>query len=1025
MKFSRTWPIVAVALLALAGAAAGQTTNGTISGHVSDKTGLALPGVTVSASSPNLQGVRSIVTSENGDYVIPGLPSGEYIVSFELSGFETATRRQTLAPTQTLPIDVQMGVAGVKTEVTVVGRRADILTQTATVAQSLKQDLISTLPTNRSLDSALLMSPSVHASGPNGAYSIAGAMSFESAFLINGVNVNENIRGQATSPYIEDAIQETTVATDGVSAEFGHFSGGVINMVTKSGGNIFSGSFRDTLNNDNWRAYVTGTDAHPYRVGNVATGALLDCDTCGANGTPSKVDLVIPQYEYTLGGPVMKDRLWFFNAGRFVDQQSSLATIAPLSLPYVQDVNRKRYEIKLTGSATSNHRFEGAYSRENLTVLNNSQSATTSMDLASLYTSNQPTTLFTVNYNGVISGNLVVEGRYSRRGLDLGHAGAPSTDRITGTLLLDRARGGRYFAPTFCVCNADTRDNDDIFAKATYFKSTRRSGSHNMVFGVDSFNDKRLTNNHQSGSDYRINGTTSIIVGSTIYPSWSPGSSTVLQFNPIASNSLGTNFRTNSLFFNDNWRVNDKVSMSLGVRWDKNHGVDSAGSLVSNDSIVNPRIGVVWDPKGDGNWAVSASVSRYTAGLNDVIADGSSSAGNPATVQWTYTGPAINPVGTPTANLIDSPTAIQMMFNWCAPNSAGFCTVAAPSGASFPGVSVKIPNGLTSPNVRAYAFGISRQIGSRAVIRADYSYRDYHDFYSQRIDTTTGVAVDPLGNRADLAVVENTNAVKRQYQGLTVVSTYRVTARTDIGGNYTLSRLWGNFDGENLSTGPLSTDLFQYPEYRQASWFAPEGDLSLDQRHRATLWINYGVPRIEGLTLSLLDNFGSGLPYGIVGTVDARPYVDPAIAAKYVTPQGAASETYFYTNRDAYRTDGFNRADFAASYNYGIRATGARKIELFIQAQVLNLLNQQDLCGCGATVFANGGNIIATRVSGNTQNQSILTPVLSATMARFNPFTTVPVRGVNFDTTSTFGTPLSRFAYTSPREFRMTFGVRF
>ena len=100
------------------------------------------------------------------------------------------------------------------------------------------------------------MAPAVHPSGPSGAYSIAGAMSFESLFMVNGVNVNENIRGQAINLYIEDAIQETTIATDGISAEFGRFSGGVVNVVTKSGGNLFSGSFRDTLNNDNWRRHV-------------------------------------------------------------------------------------------------------------------------------------------------------------------------------------------------------------------------------------------------------------------------------------------------------------------------------------------------------------------------------------------------------------------------------------------------------------------------------------------------------------------------------------------------------------------------------------------------------------------------------------------------------------------------------------------------------------------------------------------------------------------------------------------------
>ena len=89
-------------------------------------------------------------------------------------------------------------------------------------------------------------------------------MSFESLYLVNGVNVNENLRGQANNLYIEDAVQETMVATDGISAEYGRFSGGVVNVITKSGGNRFSGSFRDSLYNDDWRAKVTGNDDHTF-----------------------------------------------------------------------------------------------------------------------------------------------------------------------------------------------------------------------------------------------------------------------------------------------------------------------------------------------------------------------------------------------------------------------------------------------------------------------------------------------------------------------------------------------------------------------------------------------------------------------------------------------------------------------------------------------------------------------------------------------------------------------------------------
>ena len=253
MRMVRTWLLCVVASLAVATAASAQTTTSTISGRVADSQGLALPGVTVSATSPNLQGTRVVTTSTNGDYVFTLLPSGTYTILFELSGFQRQERNVTLAPTQTLPLDVSMGVAGVSETVEVVGQ-SNLATQTSQVASNFRQDMISTLPTNRDLNASMLLAPSVTPTGPSGAFSIAGSMSFETNFMVNGVVVNDNLRGTANTLYIEDAVQETNVMTSGVSAEFGRFQGGVVNVVTKSGGNLFSGSFRDTLNNDNWRA---------------------------------------------------------------------------------------------------------------------------------------------------------------------------------------------------------------------------------------------------------------------------------------------------------------------------------------------------------------------------------------------------------------------------------------------------------------------------------------------------------------------------------------------------------------------------------------------------------------------------------------------------------------------------------------------------------------------------------------------------------------------------------------------------
>jgi hypothetical protein len=157
----------------------------------------------------------------------------------------------------------------------------------------------------------------------------------------------------------------------------------------------------------------------------------------------------------------------------------------------------------------------------------------------------------------------------------------------------------------------------------------------------------------------------------------------------------------------------------------------------------------------------------------------------------------------------------------------------------------------------------------------------------------------------------------------------------------------------------------------------------------------------------------------------------------YLTPPTGANTTYFYNVncsqvastitldciggvRDAFRLDGQVRTDFAANYAYSL-TTGGRKLDLFVQAQVINLFGNEQLCGCGGTVFQNGGGVTQTRID-QTVRTSVSHPAL---YVPFNPFTTTPVQGVNFDLAPTYGTALNRFAYTTPRQFRIGMGVRF
>jgi len=1000
--------LLALAIALSAGIVRAQSTTGTISGHVSDVQGLALPGVTVNVASPNLQGIRTTVTSEIGDYVVTLLPPGNYTLTYELSGFQKQEKRVVLAPTQTLPVDAVLGPAALTEQVTVVGTPAHVLTETAQVATNLDQDLIATLPTNRDLNASVLQAPAVHATGPSGAYSIAGSTSFESLFMVNGVAITENLRGTPYNLYIEDAIQETTVSVGGVSAEYGRFSGGVVNLVTKSGGNIFSGSFRDTYNNDKWRTLT------PFETNAIAADPAHK---------ELRVDKAVPAYEYTLGGPIVKDRLWFFTAGRLQNQEQG-RTLVATNIPYAYNDKTQRYEGKGTFTVSPSHRVQANFLKIVETEVNYTFNQNASMDLRSLGDRKDPETLYTLGYSGVLTPRLFVEAGYRGRNFSFVNAGAKSTDRIEGTLLLDQSRNNtRYWADTFCgVCTPEDRNNQEAFAKGTFFLSTRGTGTHTMVFGYDNFDDIRSANNHQSGSDFRIYGTSSYVVGGNVIPKFiGSDDTTLIQYNPIPLATLGSNFRTHSLFFNDGWRVSNRVTANLGVRWDKNHGVDQSGTLVTKDGAFSPRLGVIWDPTGEGAWSVTGSVAKYVAGISNSIADQSSAAGNAQTYIYYYRGPDINATG-PT---VSTPDALKALFAWYDANQSNLVLEENPT---LPGLTPRIGPNLHSPFSYEYSSGVSRQF-SRASLRADVTYRKYHDFYASVINGSTGKVTNAFGQSFDLSLIENTDSLKRQYSGLTTQGEYRLNGSSQIGGQYTLSHTWGNFEGENVSSGPINATMTEYPEYKQASWNYPEGDLKVDQRHRARLWLTYGVPRANGLILSLLETLESGVPYGASNLnttspnfngVNPRPYVTGA--PTYVNPPSGASTIYFYTPRDAFRTEAQKRTDLAINYSRGIGG-GSRMgtLQFFAQAQIINLFNQFQLCGCGGTVFQNGGATTQTRIDTTTLT-SVTTP---SRFVPFNPFTTTPVQGVNWDYGPNFGRALNRLAYTSPRQFRFSFGVRF
>jgi outer membrane receptor protein involved in Fe transport len=980
-----------------------QNPSGTLTGRVEDSSGAPLPGVTVVATSDSLQGDRVAVTNENGTYKLAFLPPGTYRVTYELEGFKTSSREIKLSAAQTTISDISMELGEVSEEIVVSGNLSTI-SETNTGAATYTKDEIESLPIARDLTQTTLLAPGVSDTGPGGRTStndragnvrISGAMSFENLWLVNGVVVNENVRGQSLPLFIEDAIQETTTSTSGVSAEYGRFTGGVINAITKSGGNNFSGSLRTNLVNDDWAAKTPLSGDRLDDIGQI--------------------------YEGTLGGFLWRDHLWFFAAGRDFETNGTDQTVQPTLITYPTGDAETRLEGKLTVTPHPSHTVVGSYTKIDSTSKGSSFGSILDLDSVNVQRED-PQEIKSINYTGILTQNMFVEGQYSERDYTIGIGSGGVPDLIEGTLIRSRRSGVRFHAPTFCgSCEDEIRNNKNLVLKGSYFLNTSNVGTHDLIFGYDTFDDIRFSINHQTGSDFTTYASDVLIGGdNTVYPifgnSSTPQYSTPwIRFFDVFNEDLAepTGFTTNSFYVNDSWNLNDRWSFNVGLRYDENDGTNSAGALVTNDNKISPRLGVSYDLSGDGDLVLNASYGTYVAAIANSRADSTSNGGAIGSYIWNYDGPAINtdPNCVNTNTCVSSSDALRTVFDWYTSlggntESTQLVNPNAPINvyniqASIPGATSVIRGSIKSPSAEEFTVGINKQLGSRGSVRADVVYRTWSDFYSDNTTVANGT-VDTTAGPQDLTVVGNfgDSVLEREYLGLHTQARYRVTDKLRLAGSYTLSQLKGNVNGETAASGPVPASPFSYPEYSENSWAYPVGDLNGDQRNRLKAWAIYDIFNTQrhSLSVSLLESFSSGAPYGAVGSVDVSNFVtNPG----YADPPDES--TYFYTARDAFHTDTITRTDLSFNYAFTWNAFG-ESFEIFIQPEILNLFDEKGVINVNTDIV-------------DSTNTNALAP--------FNPFNSVPVEGVNWRRGDTFGQPESEFDYQTPRTYRVSLGFRF
>lgn len=855
-------------IVAAAGIAAAQDTTGIISGRVVDTQGLPIPGATISVIGT--QGTRTVVTDGDGQFSVPFLAPEAYMIRAELAGFETVSRSGIQVHLgQTVQLPLTMRVGAVNESVVVKSDPVVVDTTSAAVGSNLDSETLARLPVGRRFSDTLYLTPGVSSGGAVGAAnpSVEGSSGLENQYVIDGVNITNGGFGALGSYSIVfgslgngtpfDFMQEVQVKTGGYGAEFGQATGGVINVVTRSGSNQLRGS---------GFAYT-----RPRRLES-------SYDTVQSiNGTVNTVGSMLGDAGGTIGGPVLHDRLFYFAA---IDPQWQKTTfVAPDGFPLqaLGEVGRDRritnYATKGTWQATTAHHVDASFfgdpaigdlgAQRSGALLSQETTAYSSLKYGG---HNQA-----VHYSGVITPRLLVEASFGRALNRIVETPSVNDWRVRDNRVTPRViTGGLGFFE-----QGNRSDSWQIQAKATNVV-----GPHQIRYGVD---DEHLDFSQliqYSGPTFTAPNGQQTATGAVvdIFPDVNFG-----QIYHVANASLTsarpTTQHYTALFVEDEWKVGNSLTITPGVRYEQE---TLAGTLVDNFALKGnwaPRIGVVWDPSRRGVAKVFGNYGRYYARVPNDLAARALSADASITADYfdaNLTRPVedgiftTNPLTGKTttthfallggnADTIDPDAKLSYYNEWVI---GGDYTLlrGLDVGARF----IHRDIGRVLEDVQSYPI-VAVSAGLPGAATADYLLTNP--------GPGTPVNQDIPGYTVAFeAPVHDYNAVE-------VSAQKRFSGRWALTSSYRWSRLTGNYEGffrnDNGQSDPGITSLYDYPTndpsytavgvpvfgYTGDIRFlgaAGEGPLPLDRTHDVKLFGTYAFPM--GLNVSAGLEIESGAP---------------------------------------------------------------------------------------------------------------------------------------------------------------------
>ncbi|MFN8012213.1 MAG: TonB-dependent receptor [Holophagaceae bacterium] len=758
-------------------------TTGSLQGRVLDPKGNPVRGATVRLSGSGVQGVRATSTDASGAYRFNLLSPGRVTLTATADGYNAAKAEAAVGLDRTATVDLALAPVSTAT-VEVVGAVATVDLKAATTGLNFTNDTFQKLPVSRDFANIALLAPGV--TEDREGFKVYGGTGAENNYVVDGVNTTNVEFGTQGKRVPMEFVQEFQVKTGGYEAEYGKALGGIINVITKSGGNEFTG------------------DAFLYFEGQFLKSGNRHVNDVNQRTKPLLLENKTFELGFDVGGALVKDKLWFFVAydRRSNKQQNQIRVDGPnFGQVADSDSTRDLFAAKLTWQIAEGHTLIAQVlgdPEKTTGAVKTPQGDRGTWDGEKKVGGND----LSLRYEAVGSnwfGQLQVS-RHKETNAVLPGAGGSAVQLVDNTLNGAQSGGfGRFDDKTF------TRDT--IAGSFAYIL-----GSHELKAGFDLQTDKADIRRGFTGGQL----VTKLQDGPAIYSHywWTTADASIDPFNaPTITFTSSPKHESQAYFLQDKWSVTPSLVLNLGLRLDQTDIKDQFGAkVISLKDQWSPRLGFIWDFRGKGQDKLYGSFSRYYEQVPlDLVIRSFSVERNPTTYNFSATS-----------------------FTPDAAAEAALGTEAGIVGSYVEPVDSDLKGSYSDEMI----LGVESTWNQRYLLGAKVIRRTLGRAIEDGLDTNS-----PLGDYFIMnpgyshpAGVTYPKA-KRDFTGVEFTAQRKFADRYTWQASYLWSHLTGNYEGAFQGIGgadgtgqldPNINSAFDLPEFIVNS----DGDLSGDRRHQ-------------------------------------------------------------------------------------------------------------------------------------------------------------------------------------------------